>query len=268
MARIVRDPLYKQVTDALVELIDTEFSPGDRFLSEREVSDRFEISRTTANKVLSNLVIEGVIEFRRGVGTFVRRPRPNVNLRRLVSFTEKARAAGFVPQTHVVSFREVSIGALTALPVEEVADSLGADRDTPVYEAERVRRLDGRPVIYERRALRSDLCPGLSADELDGSLYTLLLDRFALQVESVTQRIGAHNASPSDAAWLEVPVGDAVLVLTSVGYVEGDAPLWYERTLYHGGVYEFVNRLHVDGDVRQSAIDASPHQNQHEDIER
>lgn len=262
MARIVRDPLYKQVTDALVELIDREFSPGDRFLSEREVSDRFEISRTTANKALSNLVIEGVIEFRTGVGTFVRRPRPNVNLRRLVSFTEKARSAGFAPQTRVVSFREVPIGAVSVLPPDEVADSLGGDRRAHVYEIERVRRLDGKPVIYERRALRRDLCPGLSADALAGSLYTLLLERFALHIESVTQRIGVRNASPSDASWLEVPPGDAVLVLTSVGYVEGDTPLWYERTLYHGAVYEFVNRLHVDGDTNQSAIDASPHQNQ------
>jgi len=70
---LVRQPMYQQLNEALRGLVSSgEFKTGARFLSEREVSSRFEVSRITANKALSNLVSEGILEFRKGVGTFVR----------------------------------------------------------------------------------------------------------------------------------------------------------------------------------------------------
>ena len=60
MNSIVKEPVYLQICHVLKELIDKgEFSRGSRFLSEREVSARFDVSRTTANKALSSLVGRG-----------------------------------------------------------------------------------------------------------------------------------------------------------------------------------------------------------------
>ena len=71
--QIIRTPIYQQLNEMLRGLIRaTEFKAGDQFLTERQVSDRFGVSRATANKALSNLVSEGLLEFQKGVGTFVR----------------------------------------------------------------------------------------------------------------------------------------------------------------------------------------------------
>jgi len=35
----------------------------------------------------------------------------------------------------------------------------------------------------------------------------------------------------------------AGLLVTSVGFLRGHEPLWFERTLYRGDAYEFHNRL-------------------------
>ena len=65
--QLVRDPIYHQLNQALRELISSaDFAAGDRFLTERQVSERFRVSRATANKALSNLVAEGVLEVRSG----------------------------------------------------------------------------------------------------------------------------------------------------------------------------------------------------------
>lgn len=256
MARdIVREPVYKQVTEALLELIRSEFAAGEKFLTERQVSERFGISRTTANKALASLEIDGVLEFRTGVGTFVRPPKPNVNLRRLVSFTEKARAAGLRPDTTVRSFRRAPIDDLSFLPPAEVSTVLELDDEEHVYEMERLRSLDGEPVIYERRALRADLCPDLVRDDVGASLYTVLQERYALALEGVAQRIRARNASPGEARLLDLRAGDAVLELTGVGHLTDGRPLWYEETLYRGDTYEFVNQLRLSGDDSQSSLD-------------
>lgn len=71
--RLVRSPIYQQLNQLLRDLIrEGEFKSNEQFLTERQICDRFNVSRATANKALSNLVAEGVLEFRKGVGTFVR----------------------------------------------------------------------------------------------------------------------------------------------------------------------------------------------------
>lgn len=252
----VRDPIYKQVTEALFELTFAEFAIGEQFLTERQISERFGISRTTANKALSNLVVDGVLEFRKGVGTFVRPPRPSVNLRRLVSFTAKARSAGLRPQTLVRSFRRVRAAAVRLLPATEMMTILELDRDATVYEMERLRSVNGERVICERRALREDLCPDLDRKGAAGSLYSEFHDRYGLALDGVAQRIRARALRPAEAGLLEVEPGTAVLELTGVGYLTDGTPLWYEQTLYRGDAYEFVNRLRVSGDEHQSTLEA------------
>ena len=253
-----REPIYKQLTETLAELIATEYSVGDRFLTERQVSERYGISRTTVNKALSNLVVDGLLEFRKGIGTFVQRRKLNVDLKRLVSFTAKATAAGFVPSTVVRSFRKTRVRDLELLPPAAVIALLDVDGTTKVYETERVRSVDDRVVIYERRALLADRCPGLIASDLEGSLYTVLSERFATRIDGVAQRIRARNVETDAAEILGCEPETAVLELTGVGHADGGKPLWYEQTYYHGDAYEFVNQVRATGDDSQSSLESAP----------
>ena len=103
---LVKKPIYQQMNQLLRSLIDSgEFHVGDQFPTEREICERFEVSRATANKALSNLVSEGLLEFRKGVGTFVRGKPMDYNLRALVSFTEEALASGKKPATRLLRFK-------------------------------------------------------------------------------------------------------------------------------------------------------------------
>lgn len=45
--------------------------PGDRLMSEREMADRLEVSRSTVREAFCALEVMGIIEVRRGVGAFV-----------------------------------------------------------------------------------------------------------------------------------------------------------------------------------------------------
>ncbi|MEQ4207777.1 GntR family transcriptional regulator [Actinopolymorpha sp. B9G3] len=67
-----RIPLYEQVTQALAEdLSNNTYTPGSRFLTEREVCERFGVSTTTAVRALNALVGDGLLVRRQGSGTFV-----------------------------------------------------------------------------------------------------------------------------------------------------------------------------------------------------
>jgi len=237
---IVKQPIYQQLNEALRGLLGAgEFKTGARFLTERQVSERFEVSRATANKALSNLVSEGILEFKKGIGTFVRGGVLDYDLRSLVSFTGKAAAAGKRPSTRVLAFDPVPASRVPA----SVAAALRVRPADPLYRVERLRLADGVPVILERRTVAAALCPGLRRADVAGSLYALWTERFHLEIAGADQSIRAAALRGDDARLLRVPSGAAGLVVRSIGWLRDGRPLWWERTLYRGDAYAFRNRL-------------------------
>src|SRR4051812_42898236 len=127
---LVREPIYQQINTYLRVLIASGECPiGSKFLTERQICERFGVSRATANKALSNLVAEGLLEFRKGVGTFVQGRPLDYNLRALVSFTEKAMAAGKDPTTEVLQFHRVRAKDV----LDDVPEVLQAAPESTLY---------------------------------------------------------------------------------------------------------------------------------------
>jgi len=239
MRRIERNPVYQQLNDVLRSSLAEEYSRGDRFLTEREISEKFQVSRATANKALTSLVSEGLIEFRRGVGTFVRRDVIDYDVRSLVSFTEKAKTAGKRPSTELITFGEISAGEVDPVVVK----GLGVSSDALLWEMDRIRLADGVPVIYEHRFVVKSLCPKLTRIQASGSLYQAWTDKHGLHVAGVDEIIRAVLLSTAEARHLQISARSPGLEVTAVGYVYEQQPLWWERTLYRGDQYEFRSRL-------------------------
>ncbi|MCS6850614.1 MAG: GntR family transcriptional regulator [Gemmataceae bacterium] len=239
-SRLVRDPVYQQLNDRLRDLIRCkEFRPGDRFLTERQIAERFGVSRPTANKALASLVSEGILEFRKGVGTFVREEVLDYDLRYLVSFTQQAQAQGKRPRTKVLTFRTLSLREIEDTP----RAALRLTDDAVVIYLERVRLADDLPVIYERRHVDSRHCPGLSRADVTGSLYSVWTEKYGLSLVGADETIRAVNLTDDQAKLLQVPPGSAALLVESTGFIAGEVPLWWEQTLYRADAYVFRNRL-------------------------
>jgi len=238
--RLIRTPIYQQLNQALRELIRSgEYKVGSQFLTERQICKQFDVSRATANKALSNLVAEGVLEFKKGVGTFVRGGVLDYDLRALVSFTKKALAAGKTPSTQVLHLEAL----LARDAMIDVAQRLDVRSDEVVYYMERLRLADDTPMILEHRYVVTKFCPDLTADELAGSLYALWTEKYRLDITGADQTIRAVPLRGDEGRLLGVRSGAAGFQITSTGYLSGGVPLWWEQTLFRGDAYEFQNRL-------------------------
>lgn len=216
-----------------------QFVPDAQFLTEREIADRFETSRPTANKALSSLVSLGLLEFRQGAGTFVRENVLDYDLQRLVSFTDKVRSAGKEPSTRVIDFQKLTTADVSV----EIVNALKLNANEPLFYIERVRLADGQPVIYERRHIAARHCLSMSKTDAKGSLYAFWTTRCKLTISGADESIRAINATKSQAVPLGVKTNAACLLVIATGYLEGGAPLWHEETLYRSDVYEFRNQL-------------------------
>jgi len=236
---LVRSPVYQQLNQRLRTALTTEYRSGDQFLTEREIAEKFQVSRATANKSLASLVSEGFLEFRKGLGTFVRRDVIDYDVRSLVSFTEKARAAGKKPSTELLTF-----GKLTAAEADQsLLSSLQVDPADLLWEMDRIRLADGIPVIIEHRYIVHKHCPKLTKSQAESSLYRTWTETHGLKIGGANDIIRAVLLTATEAQHLQTTSRSPALEVVSVGFLENDLPLWWERTLYRGDQYEFHSRL-------------------------
>ncbi len=92
------------------EILSGAVRPGDRIPSESEICRRFGVSRTSVRLAIANLSREGLLESRKGIGTFCRSRKPSATIDlALVCFFPSSYifpriAAGFDELTHRLGY--------------------------------------------------------------------------------------------------------------------------------------------------------------------
>src|SRR6201996_9417184 len=108
--------------------------------------ERFKVSRTTVRKAIQNLIERGLVEIRRGKGTFVTRPKITQELTQLTGFVEDMQALGREPTARVLDRRMVTADAA-------VAKQLELSEGDDVVRIQRVRMADGVPLSFDETYL-------------------------------------------------------------------------------------------------------------------
>jgi GntR family transcriptional regulator len=214
-------PLHVQLKEALRQAA-AAMAPGTPLPSEPELVAYTRLSRATVRRALEELARLGVVETRRGLGSFTASGPVQTVLSRPEGFTDAMRRAGRKPSTRVLGVRRQKAGA-------EVALGLGIRPRDDVYFLERLRLIDGRPALLERAHLPAKHVPGLERRDLSGSLYGILTAGFGLRPEQGEESVFAVNADRELAALLEVPVAFALLASIRVSQAAGGVRLEYTR---------------------------------------
>ena len=96
MAQKRKAKLSEQTADRLYERIvyERRYVPGSKLPNENQLSEELQVSRTTLREAISFLVAQGVLEIRRGKGTFVVEdlPASAVDLTALSGLRSRVRA--------------------------------------------------------------------------------------------------------------------------------------------------------------------------------
>lgn len=238
--KIVKEPMYRQLMKILRDLIQNgDYQIGDKFPTEREISSRFEVSRNTVNKAMTGLISEGLLEFRKGLGSFVKMKHSQFDLHSLISFTKMAETMGAKAETKVLEFKKV---AAEDTP-QEVQKALITEKGDKIYSMLRLRFLNGSPSILERRYVSAQYSPGLRKSDVSGSIISMWSTKYELKLAGADQTLSAVLLDDEEADYLQVKSGDPAMLRESTGYVEGENPLWYEKTLFTGKDYVFRFRV-------------------------
>lgn len=232
-------PMYYQIMEQLREKLRTgELTVGSAVPPERELAEAYNVSRMTVRQAIMELVNEGILVRRQGVGTFVAPPKIEHSLGQLTSFTQDMEQRGMKAGARLISCKTIA-------PHSLARDALGLTEHDTVYECVRLRLADEEPMALETTTLVAAICPGLPDEDLENrSLYALLRERWNVYPDHARQTIEPVSATAYEAELLHVEPGAPLLLMYRITFDERGEAIEYVKSVYRGDRYKFAIELH------------------------
>lgn len=132
-------PKYQMIKNDLKHRLRSgKFENGDKFYTEAELMEIYQVSSITVIRSLNDLVTEGYLTRRQGKGTFVSRARKG----KKVLFSDV--------EVFPVDLDEVTVLAIVREQNPDILKKLKLGKSDAYYRIERIRRADGIPYIYQK----------------------------------------------------------------------------------------------------------------------
>jgi len=230
-------PIYHQLEEYIKQQIENGLLMEETVIpSEREYAERFQISRMTVRQAINNLVAEGYLKRQKGRGTFVNKKKVEQELQGMTSFTEDMLSRGMSPSSTLLSFQIIPADKKTAT-------DLGIEENNFVYKIKRIRLADNAPMALETAYIPVELVPGLTEENSNLSLYQYIEEHLSLSISEATQEIEASIVSSHDAEPLGIKIGDPILLIERISYLQNEVPFELVKSTFRADRYRFVHTM-------------------------
>jgi GntR family transcriptional regulator len=225
----------------LEEVAGGALLPGERLGAERDMAERYGVSRSTLRAALDSLESVGAVRRvpGRSGGTFVAERKVERDLTSLTGLPSYLRRQGFESGARVLS-------TTTAEADAETAEALAIPPGSVVFEVIRVRLADGEPISYERARFPAVQFPGLLDHPLGGSLYALLESVYGLVPGESEERIEVVSATASAARVLGVRRSAPVVSIARVTVDSEGRPFELSHDLFRADRVRIVVRARAN----------------------
>lgn len=231
-------PLYRRIQADLRGRIERgDMEPGTRIETEQELMARYGVSRATIRQALGRLIADGLLEVRRGLGTFVRVRTVEHALGGFYTFSREIERHGMTPGTRVLG-----VGVEPA--DERVAAALHLAPGSAVVTLARLRLADDQPVVAETSYLPAARFPGLERHDFDRvRLYDTLTGSYGVRPVRAHEAFEPVLLSASEAELLGREPGDPALRVERTAYDVDGAIVEYCRSTVRSDRYRYSVEL-------------------------
>ncbi len=220
------DDIYR---DLKSKVEDETYPAGTMLPSEAQLTKIYRCSRNTVRRALAMLAERGYTQSIHGKGVqVIYEPvtRATFTVGNIESFAESARRNGIPVKTAILKFTTITID-------EKAAARTGFPVGSECFYIQRLRRLDGTPVILDINVFLKSEMPALSEEIAEGSIYKYLEEDLKMQITTSNRQITAEKATPADSRYLELHDLDFVAVVTGRTYNSKGIQFEF-RLLRHG----------------------------------
>ncbi len=228
-------PLYHQLKELLRDKIESgEWQPGQQIPPERELCAAFNVSRATTTQALNDLEQMGLVERRQGKGSFVSRPKLVQSLLGFYTFTESTLASGQKPTIRIISIDVVE-------PTPRLVQMLELQAEDKVIRIERLRLVNGEPVLMDVCCLPYSLCPNLVREDLEANLlHDILSGKYGIRMVEQEKWVEPVVLDDYEAGVLRTRRGALGLQVERLAYMQGRRAVEFRRMLVPGHRCKYV----------------------------
>ncbi|MGL5042936.1 MAG: GntR family transcriptional regulator [Culicoidibacterales bacterium] len=228
-------PLYLQIKAYIRKSIIEGIHPYGTLIHTEPVYEKmFGVSRITVRQAINELQAEGFVKRIRGRGTeVIYTDKIEESLTRIQSFTAEMNALGLKPGTK-------SVTVIEQKPTAKVKEILQLDDDANILKLERIRTVDGKPIVVFETCIEALPCLPRNSIAYSKSLYEVIEQTTRRQVKRVKESFEALVASESLAQKLDMKKGEPILLRTRVSFDATNKPIEFTISFYKGTGYKYA----------------------------
>ncbi len=231
-------PLYYQIKEELLREIQSgKWTVGGMIPSEIQLSQKYNVSRNTAQRAINELVHEGVLSRKQGVGTFVVSPKIEQALTGFYSFSQTMRNQGIEASAKVLSLtkeiaNKVQAKYLNIMPGDEL------------FVLKRIRYANSVPIMLDESRIPVALAPNIDAFDFEkNSLYDVLDRAYNIHVVRAKEIFEPVIIQRQESFCLEVEENSPAIMLERVAFSSQDVPVEFCRSVIPGDKCRFYTEL-------------------------
>jgi len=227
-------PVYYQIAqDIKTNIQNGVLKEGHKIPTEKELCNKYLVSRMTVRQAIDQLVHEGLVVRKKGVGTFVAVPKPVEQLASLINFTKKILSIDMIPSSKVLFFDYVEAPA-------KVAEQLSIKPGERTIKLTRVRFANDKPYTYEMSYLINSIGSKILKYDLNNrSLYETIQEVCGVAPFYAKEWIEAAPCSEDIAYELQIQPNDVVFHIERTTYDKFTLPIEYVQSNCRIDEYKF-----------------------------
>lgn len=237
MVRTEGVPAYVQIREKLrQEIAGGALKRGEKLPPEHELAARFNVSRMTLRESIEDLVNEGLLYRRHGIGTFVGVPQLQRDHTRLTSFFDKAREEGIQVRASLLKLEIIPARAA-------VAEALDLAPGSQVIRVKTLRFADGVPITVHDAHLPHKLFASILKENFEAEHLWDLFEKCGYKVKRAVQRLEAREADKDVAKLMKIKEGAPILFKERTVYATDGTPVEFTYCYNRGDLYSLTVAL-------------------------
>lgn len=214
-----------------------KLKPHDKLPSERELSEMFNLNRSTLRGAIQILIEEGKIYKEAGVGNYVAEPKMIRNLNMMDSLTK------FV-ESNQKTIRSKVLSANIIESNKQITKNLKIPLGTQVFQLTRLRYIDNIPVSIETSFLNYEKFPGIDGKDFENqSLYYVMENEYGAKIIKGKEKLGLTFATSDEAQRLEIENEEPIFFISGVTTDDDGNPVEYFRSVVRPDKIKFSSIL-------------------------
>lgn len=225
-------PLHKQAEHILRELIEKEeYVNGKLLPKETDLSEQLGISRNTLRQAINQLVNEGLLIRKKGVGTWVIEKKIYGESNNWLSFSQEMKVLN-------IEIHNFELSIKREIPSKEAELFFCVDPSEKLFKLQRLRGKKEYPFVYFSSEFNPSI-PFSDKEHFIRPLYEILENDYNIIVKTSKEEISAASADIYIAKKLEISVGDPILIRKRFVYDINDKPIEYNIGWYRANSFTY-----------------------------